>query len=353
MSGLITFIKWLLLLEIALVVFFIIISYMGKLYYTLKYKRRDKTLVRLRKLIATAIKQDQELSLKEINSSKKLITDLLILIREFDTTQAGVISWQKIREQLFSSILRNKVKKYSYAGNWFKRYLAAQIYYLDIKLEDEEVIIKLLQDPILLVSINAAHVAFKYHNKKLLNAVIDTFYTKNRMEQSFYSHLVAENIDPNVMQIIKQRIEHEKNEQVKIFCYRLLTELPSYGDIAHSALKDVQSGNFEMKIATLHYLAHDNRDKALPVLRQCLNDDHWEVRGAAINMLGELKDTESLPMLKEKLKDPQWWVRIRSAEALAKFGDVGLKVLKDQDPKIDRYAYEAATQVLLTNQLSR
>lgn len=46
------------------------------------------------------------------------------------------------------------------------------------------------------------------------------------------------------------------------------------------------------------------------------------------------------------LHDKEWWVRVNAAHALLKKGKEGMDILKQQSPKLDRFAYDAAQEAL-------
>ena len=89
------------------------------------------------------------------------------------------------------------------------------------------------------------------------------------------------------------------------------------------------------------------------MIKEYLDDEQWQVRAAAAKSLGMIKDYSALQALGKKLSDKEWWVRIRAAEALGELGDEGAQILKDQSMEKDKYAYEAASQVLLSDKFKR
>lgn len=54
----------------------------------------------------------------------------------------------------------------------------------------------------------------------------------------------------------------------------------------------------------------------LPLLRQQVNNQHWEVRVQLAKALARLGDSSDAPLLLQMLSDRNWWVRYRSAQTL-------------------------------------
>lgn len=60
-----------------------------------------------------------------------------------------------------------------------------------------------------------------------------------------------------------------------------------------------------------------------------LSDSAWQVKGQAAIAVGRLRITDAIPHLSEMVRDTNWWVQLRSAQALARLGDNGLRVLEE------------------------
>ncbi|QLH42384.1 MAG: HEAT repeat domain-containing protein [Coxiellaceae bacterium] len=77
-----------------------------------------------------------------------------------------------------------------------------------------------------------------------------------------------------------------------------------------------------------------------------ISDNLWQVRAIAVTQLGKIGSAAVVKYLAESLHDKSWWVRINAANALKDIGEVGINVLQNVDPEIDRYAYEVSQHVL-------
>lgn len=344
--------KWILIIEVVIVIIFVIFAYLTKLFFVLKDKQRKKQIIQFRETFKYVLENHKELSHKNIKYFRKSISNVLILMNEFQLEYKDTNYWSDLRQQVIKEVLRFKARHFAKSHDSFKKYLASRCFYFGIEESDELLIENLLKDPILLISLNASRVASKYPSSKLINTIIDNCSEGRRLQQSTFACVIAEGADSSkkLISIIKKRLNHEEDPYVKAFCYRLLTQLPSHEDALAQAERDLESDNLELKLTVLDYLAHLNRKTAITLILHCIDNKSWQVRVRAINLLGELKNEASAQAIGEKLRDREWWVRVRAAQALGKLGEVGINILKSQNPEVDRYAYEAAQQVLISLQ---
>ncbi|MDH3376365.1 MAG: HEAT repeat domain-containing protein [Gammaproteobacteria bacterium] len=85
----------------------------------------------------------------------------------------------------------------------------------------------------------------------------------------------------------------------------------------------------DVRVMTLRALAELEHPKALPTVMRGLDDEHAAVRATAATCAGRIGLTDTIPLLLKRLDDNSWWVRLRSAEALYKLGETGIKRLRD------------------------
>ncbi len=346
MYDMIFFGKHVLILEEILILAFVVLTYGAKGYYELKTKRERIKNAKMRDILSTATKQKTLLTQPQINYLQPFDHSLLFLIHELDSTD-NTPQWKEIRNQVIQQVVQPTARKLAKSSKSLKRYLATECFSFGTEPSDQNTIISLLQDPTLLISLNAARVAFKYPSPELINAVIDRFSREDRFQQSAYANMLAEN-SKQIAYIIEQRLLKEKNTQIKIFCYRLMTVFPPQKEMMAAAQHDITNEDLDLKLAVLTYLAHHKQSESITILRNFLTDKQWEVRSRAIQLLGDLKDIPSLPVIRNGLHDSDWWVRFRAAEALCKLGEQGIAILQAQDHTTDPYAYDVANQALIS-----
>jgi HEAT repeat protein len=77
-----------------------------------------------------------------------------------------------------------------------------------------------------------------------------------------------------------------------------------------------------VRLATVETLGELKDSEAVPMLSDCLKDEHWEVRCAAAGALALLGERSTLPLLIKALTDIDADMRVAAAEALGMAGDV-------------------------------
>jgi len=345
------YVKWIIVLQLIMITLLVLTTYLVKIYINFKEKNRCRQFARMEASLTEIAKGKQELTADILKNAGKSISIVLAILSslegKFDT-----FVWRKVKARLVEEVLLPKARKLTKSRNWFKRHQAAQCFSLGKSETDDNNIIQLINDPVLLVSLNAATIALKYHSSPaLINAVIDRFSKNRRLQQSIFARILS-NYGVEITPFIIQRLVVEADPYVKAFCYRLLTSLPVQEVIADTAYLDVDAGNLELEITVLNYLAYNKAERVEEILNKKLNSSEWQIRAVSAKCLGQLHSIKSVALLAEKLNDSAWWVRINAAQALVKLGDMGIEILKRQSPEVDAYAYEAALQVLKINNLS-
>lgn len=329
-------------------------AYLTKMYYFFKKNYMLKAKEKIERLLVVMSSQEninlqQEIILQKIQLFKKNLPVVLQIMVHLDQ-DSNLLFWKKVRPFLISHVLLPQARKFAVSRDWLKRYLAVCCFNYKIETKDEHFLVRLIEDKRLLISLNASRIAVSLPTPKLLNTIIDTYAKGRRLQQSTFTGILSSSRSTALFQIIFERLAKEKNPYTKGFCYRLLAKLPSYGEISPTTEIDLKNNNIELKIAVINYLIHNGKAE---LIRSYLQDEHWEVRAIVAKGLGELHDILSIPLLKEHLQDPAWWVRANSATALMQMGEEGIKILHEQNPDVDRYAFEAAQYAILALKSNR
>lgn len=325
------------MLELLLVFSIVCLVYFIKIYYVIKNKVDLKKNKRVENIFLLASRHELVLTKSIIKFLKGFDFDLALF-------NASNLS-HAVKNQIIQEVLLPKARKYARSRNLVKKVLATEYFQLGMEKQDEIVMIKLLKDPILLVSQNAVLAAFKTSSKLLINMVIDLEVEKSRFYQSVNLGQLA-GASKDLGRIIIERLAKESNPKVLAFGFLILAHLPVELDALTIAEQHLKSHNIELILNILNYLAHVKTQKTIQIIRNYLIAKQWEVRTRAVQLLGKLKDNASIDAMASMLRDQEWWVRHRAAEALGNLGAEGILKLEAQNPNVDRYAYEAAVQVL-------
>lgn len=346
MDKLLTVIKIVALTEVILIGLFILLMYLTKAYFNNQARKSERKIKMVRSILTTHLEQQIPLSPLTARWVKKPIGPVLGVLKTLALTHSNSIYWDSFTKQLSELILKPVARKLSLSRYWLRRYQAAQCYYYGFELEDEKRLTRLLNDPSLLVSINAATVVVRYSHPALINKMITFFSEGRHLRQTSFAEIIGKD-NKDISAIIFERLENEGNLYVKLFCYRLLRYMPA-ATIAFCARRDLKSDSIDLKIAVLNYLVHCQDDTKKELIYPLITDSNWQVRSAVAKALGKIKDNTNLKLLTALLGDPAWWVRMNAATSLGKKGEAGLELLKIQLPHDDQFVYEVAQAVLIS-----
>lgn len=343
------YVKWAAIIQLIVLFGLIVVAYYLKAYYAWKNRLYNKKKIEIEQLLTKVSSHPNgTLSDKTIKLLQRYLRIVLDLIPKFDN-QAELPYWTNIRDQLIKKVLNPKARKMATSRHWLDRYHAVMAFQYDLNEENKKCLLSLIKDKIFLVSLNAAKVSLKSPTPNLINTIIDTYSQGRKMQQSTFSEVLAKNENnTEIIPIIFNRLTKENNPYVKTFCYRLLSKLPHYEQLAPTLEEDLNTKNRDLEISTLEYLRYYADDKTVPLIRAKLNHDDWQVKAVAARILGQLHDTTSTPVLTELLNDPQWWVRGNAANALYSMGTEGREILESQKSESDPIAYEISQYVLNT-----
>ena len=337
-------IKMVAISQLIIVCLLIIFAYMVKLYFYYKSIHHKKVSVKLEELLRDQIITVGEFNINSVIGYKHLIGLLIDIINKFDAT-ISVEKWLDIRHQIIDLIILPAARVFAVSRAWNQRLIACQSFSLSYKAQDEFLVMTLINDSVPLVSINAAILAVQSNSQALIDTIIDCFAKGRHVQQSFSAHILS-SADATVIPLIKNRLRRETNPYVRAFCYRILMDLPCISEKVETTSEDLRSSNLELKLSVMSYLSHIDPQSSSVSFLKLLDDPVWEVRAKAAKLLGDIRDDSFVFALELTLKDPQWWVRMNAAEALYKLGAQGLSVLRRQDPNVDSFAFEIATQIL-------
>lgn len=348
-SQLFYYVKWAAIIQLLVLFSLVLIAYFLRAYYAYKKRLQNKKRAEIEALLVKMSSQpDLAFSDKAIELLRDYIPIDLELISKLDKRK-DLLYWENIRNQLIHKVLTPRAQKMASSKHWLDRYYAVISFQYNLDKKNQSYLIPLIKDKIFLVSLNAAKVAIHAPNKEAINTIIDTYAKGRKMQQATFSEILAKNeTNSEIIPLVIERLEHEKDPYVKTFCYRLLERLPDNQTLSPTYEEDVKSENRDLKITTLEYLSFYPNQNTVPLIRQALDDPSWEVRAVAAKLLGKLQDRQSIPEIAEMLNDQEWWVRGNAATALHNMGEEGIAVLKAQSSDVDPLAYETSQYVLKT-----
>lgn len=344
MDRIISLVKLVACTQVILVVGLLIFAYLIKVYAYFKTKKNNKIKQEITELLYSFLDKKIEFNLHLILKYKKFNAILIEILHSFDKTIRSD-EWLFIRQTMVKIMILPMARKLITSMQWYKRYLACLGFQFLFEKMDNVRIKKRLNDPIALVSINAAALLLASDSQAMIDSVIDYFSSARRVQQSLYVQIIS-NTQVDITSFIRHRLMREKNEYIKAFCYRTLRELSFSSDVRDLAIVDFESSNIELKLSVLDYWARHDLALSMNIFLSGLKDKRWEVRARSAKILGQLGDERCASLIEPCLEDSVWWVRINAAEALSRLGEKGTFILKKQEKERDPFAYDAAVHAL-------
>jgi HEAT repeats len=339
-------------IQITLFIVLLLVTFLIKLHQEWVVTQEQKISLRIHLLLT----QYDKLDMRQINFLKKYRTRVFdaLFLTEKDSTKLEHYHYEKIVSNLFLPFL----KQDAFESIWTQRNRAAKVlqlknkYFKSLSPQEEKILIKLLNDDVPLVAVNAAEAIFFAPTQQMLDQFIDVFSNYRRSQYDLLGGILKQAAF-SLIPMILHRLSQEKNANIRVFCYRMLRELPKLEVSVPFISKDLDSENIDLNLASLSYVTYLKKNNYKEHLIKALNSPFWEVRARAAKLIGYTKDEDLVKFLEPFLKDKVWWVRFRAAEALSHLGHLGLSALKAQKLNIDQFAFEISKQQIELFQLRK
>lgn len=347
MDNLLIVVKIIVCLQILLIIWFGVLSYLTRGYFFYRAKKNAQYIEQIKVLFQSCLDKGIPLTQDNAQMLIKSISNVLIVLPTLEQSHIQSEHLTAFKWQLSEWVLKPAARQLSSSRSIFKRYLATQLFSYGFDSHDESKLLGLLHDNATLVAINAAVSGVKYSYSPLIQEMITLFSKRRRLQQSVYAEIMGA-ANPDLTGLIVERLQGEHDLYVKIFCYRLLLAMPPVEVLAPTAKKDSTSDSIDLKIAVLHYVALSLDLTKQEIIYSLAEDLHWEVRAAVAKALSHVSSERSIFLLSNLLCDSQWWVRTNAAKSLVEHGTPGIQVLEQFSPVFDSFAYQMAQEVLLT-----
>jgi hypothetical protein len=344
------FLETIIFIEICLTVFIIIMTYVLKLIYTLREKNRQILMREVENYFNKLIAEKNIVDLSKFENKWKRL-DIIMpaypkLNNNFENNLETKNNWIIIKENFLKSIVIPLAKKNAMKRSWIERCYAAEAMIVLTDRIEEKYLIKLIEDKIPVIYLNAVNAAITQRSEIAIGLIIKLMSHKRKMSQANFLQAFDDPPDETRL-IVEKFLIISEDIYERATCYTILLKYPEK-KLTWNIDSDIHSNNKELKMAALRYLTFADKEAAFSAAIQLLEDQAWEVRVAAIHTLGALNKDSALSNLTKGLHDPIWWVRINAAQVLFKLGEKGIEILKSQDPAVDKFSYDVAKQVLST-----
>jgi hypothetical protein len=265
---------------------------------------------------------------KNIKKSLRRLDVLVPVMLKIDN-EHNPLEWHKERVSFIEKIILPLAQDACNSKDVYLRALAAKAFCLTNtdNIKHEKCILKLVNDEIPIVASLGIQAALKYCSLSTLHAAVESI-AKMQWRSQFSNIKIFTTASPQAHKIIIKILESTQDVNVRILCYNILLRFPA-SKTYRPKKEDLESPKIGLKIVTLKFISHIDKEAAIPRLIQALNDPHWEVRLVAIHRLSLLRAEESVQLLAGKLQDSEWWVKQAAAQSLRTFGEIGDRILNE------------------------
>lgn len=306
-------------------------------------KRKNKLFAIYKKKLLKATEKKMDWADLKIPSHHCRISLLVPIIISINEEKKGA-HWEKLKSSIFEKILIPRAQKLTRSKRWPKRLDALRCFLLHADEKNEPYLLKLLEDPTPIIQYTAAFCAAKLGTAPCANAIVDAMNKCERLLRHPFREALLRG-DPQGFKHLEERLETDKDSYARVSCLEVLGERMN-PHIEKLARRDLDAKEKNLRLSAIRALGHTPTPQTIHLLIKLLNDEEWEVRAVTARALGYLHAKEALSKLAHLLRDEKWWVRMNAALALKRLGKEGEKILSEQDPKKDLYAYEIAQYVL-------
>jgi len=333
------FVIMILVLEVITVIVLLVSLTLRKIWEYFNDRWEERSREKLVETLTRCLLENKVIKSCKRMRSFQALSLLLSVLEEFERKFSGK-NWNKLKASIFSSCLAGRARKYASSRFWKKRNFSARCFALSPFLRDMEIILKLMDDPVFIVRGIVATAAVTHENKEGIYKIIKQMSRSNGYAYHFYRDLLIKG-SQRVFQWIEEFAAIETDTDFHLACldvfeavYFRLTKL----DIK----KDLNSKDERVHLAALNLLLHNPQPYSMKVISHEMSDQNSHFRSEATMGLEHFLTSKSLRRLRGALKDSDTKVRMSAAATLKKSGDKGLRILRDQNPRMDKKAYEAA-----------
>ena len=252
--------------------------------------------------------------------------------------------WDQLKFEISKAELLPRARKWTKSRHWLNRNFAARCFALSPSESDEKSILSLLDDPEFLVHSMAAVAAVKLEVKEGIFKIVRLMSKVGGYARIFYRDILLQSNSSKVFSWVEE-IAAEKDLLTQLACLDLLSGITKV--ITSPVLKEaLQSENQAVRFAALKVYAHNPQMDSAEVLLKYMDDPDEEIRAAAASGLEYFATAATIEKLSKALTDPSWIVRVQAANSLKNMGKMGLQVLQQQNPQMNKNAFEAASYAL-------
>lgn len=268
---------------------------------------------------------------------------LLSILEDFNRKLKGDY-WTDVKNYLLSKHLRPQALKWMNSPFWTRRCFAARCLALAPHQEDEEAILRLLEDPVILVRGFATSAALVLESYPALIKIIRQMSQVQGYERCFYKDLLLQGsikLFAWMIRIAMKEQNRELHEVALEFLAEKITAIP-----CSFLQEDLQSKSPTIRRLALKACMNNPHHASFSLAVKSLRDPAEGVRLEALRSLARFDAEEVFALLKAHLEDPSRPIQLEAAYTLKRMGQEGIDLLKQQEVKGSQGSCALAQYVL-------
>ena len=337
--------QYLIVIEFSLILIIILVTYILKYVFLYIAKNEKKIASQITLFLAEKTLLNEQITPRSFKNKWKNIAILIPIIRHLDRNLIQN-KWVKIRSNFLRNIILPLARKSTSKNDWVMRYYAAEAFSLFSENNDEQFILKLLNDTVPIIRYTAANAAITYGSDDAINSIIIQMSKENWLTQSLYIQ-AFDKASYGTHYFIVKLLKTTSDLGIKATCYNILLKYPLI-KVDWDINLDIQSHNVPLMLSALRFIAHSQWRIAIPILVTLLNDPNWQVKVVTLSCLKDLNAVDTIPQITPCLSDSNWWVRVAASQALKSFGEPGNQVLNSLNIDVEFITDNIADSVLNT-----
>lgn len=303
-----------LVLELVTVTVLVLLTYVFKLYFSWEKRSNHKKRAKILNFLTK----------KEKNIAPPYLHQPNLWLKVLGKTDQ--ISHEE-KSQIISEYLLDRVRANISSRNWLKRYYLVKAYQYAITPYDKDTLMKLINDELPIISLSAVSVSYALSSEEIYQAIIDKLLMLDAPTQKIYISSLTR--DTALLSLLKKTLSISPSTELKQLCYTILSAIGPNQSFFELAKEDTKENNMECRLSAIPVLAEADPEKAMPMMKELLQDSNWLVRNKVAHTLSLLHHPKSLPLLADCLSDENRWVRVNAAKGLAQLGDEGKLLLAE------------------------
>lgn len=286
---------------------------------------------RLEILILKMIAKQDNFTMKQIPKYLQNTKCLLQLIFLFDKNNKKQ-EWLVVRHALLQEVMLPLARQEFKHGNVREKLYASAVFILLSEPQDEALLdtAEYATEPLTYLNTCIAGMRFGFKSRVL--SLIQLLATTSWLYQNSFTYIFRD-ASKDVHLMVKDLLQTSNSSKIRAVCYDILMQFPP--EMIHLNMEDFSSKDLNLKMSALKFIAHANRDAAIPILINQLQSDNIDVKLVSIHRLYRLKAAEAQHALIQCLSDADIAVQLSAAKAIIAINPANRQLIHSVAPDLN------------------